>query len=751
MAESRNFRTEALVDLAHFEDRMSLSGRLLTYAQDRNAAFWQRQFLCLFGAGIIAFLDLPPLGLILALLACGSELVDFLCLRRVIVLLEGDDRGPWPLRLALGSAALHSGTIALSVALAWRSIPLHESRFFAAACLIAAIVNAGLSRPQLRAAADLRLGIYALTLFVLMALDLAMPRLATSQEYGFFVAAVVLLIHISIQFINAIERNHLQRCRNEHALLKHQQDQNLARIELARSGQDSQRLAMVAKYANDSILVCGPDGRIEWVNDAFTRITEYGFAEAVGRLPGEILNSPGTDPDTLERLDLARASQRPARAEVLNRAKSGRLFWVETSITPIFDDTGQLHHWVAVERDISEAKERQAELARAHAAMAEAGQAKSRFLANMSHEIRTPMNGVIGVAELLADTKLNLVQREYVDTIVESGRLLLEIINDILDLAKLQSGKSTLESRAFSLAAAMNGVLRILEPAAAKKQLELRLVLPQDATVLGDEGKLRQILLNLAGNAVKFTREGAVTITVHPPDHDTDMVRIEVADTGIGIAQDRIGRIFDSFSQADDGISRQYGGTGLGLAICSMLAEQMGGGIAVSSQIGHGSVFTLHARMPRTALAAPGVELRNASPLRPGLRVMIAEDNRTNMMILRKMLKDQVASLTEAENGAQALALYRARAVDLVLMDVSMPVMDGLQATREIRAYEVSRGLRRCPIVALTANAFGEDRAACWAAGLDGFLVKPLSRADLLAEIEVHCPAEILPRRKKGL
>jgi hypothetical protein len=751
MAESHDIHTEALIDLAHFEDQMSLPGRLLHYAQDRIRTFWPRQFVTLFGAGIITFLGSAPLGLGLAPLAVFGEVCEFFCLRWVMLQLERGNPGTWPLRIVRGAAFVQSGTLAFCVALTWRSIPLHEARFFSAACLIGAVVNAGLSRPHLRAVVDLRLVLFAATLFALMALDLALPRLGTSQEYGFFVAAVVLLIYISIVFINAIEHNYLQRRANEHALLKHQHDQELARIELARSHQNSQLLALVAKYANDSILVSGPDGRIQWVNDAFSRITDYAFGDAVGRLPGEILNAPGTDPDTTAQLDQARDSQRPVRVEVLNRAKSGRLFWVETSITPIFDDQGQLRHWIAVERDITEAKERQAELARAHVAMEEAGQAKSRFLANMSHEIRTPMNGVIGVAELLADTKLSPAQREYVETIVDSGRLLLEIINDILDLAKLQSGKSTLENRPFSLAGALNGVLRILEPVATKKQLELRLILPKDATVLGDEGKLRQIVLNLAGNAVKFTREGAVTITVHPPDSSHDMLQVDVADTGIGIAQDQIGRIFDSFSQADDGISRQFGGTGLGLTICSMLAEQMGGGISVSSQVGHGSVFTLQARMPRTAMVAPGLQLRNAAPLRPGLRVMIAEDNRTNMMIVRKMLKDQVASLIEAENGAQAVDLYRARAVDLVLMDVSMPVMDGLQATREIRAHEASHGLRRCPVVALTANAFGEDRAACWAAGLDGFLVKPLSRADLLAEIEVHCPADLLPRRKKGL
>ena len=394
-----------------------------------------------------------------------------------------------------------------------------------------------------------------------------------------------------------------------------------------------------------------------------------------------------------------------------------------------------------MERDISEAKEREAELARARATAEKAGQSKSRFLANMSHEIRTPMNGVIGVAELLAETRLSTAQRDYVETILESGQLLLHIINDILDLAKLQSGKSTLEKRTFSLTAAVEGVLRILAPVAAKKGLELRLTVPPDLIVLGDEGKLRQILLNLAGNAVKFRRDGDVSVMVHA--HTDDMLQIDVSDTGIGIAPDRVGRIFGSFSQADNGISRQFGGTGLGLTICSMLAEQMGGGISVRSEIGHGSVFTLRAVMPRSAeLAVLPPQIRAVTLLRPGLRVLVAEDNRTNKMIVRKMLSGQIATLIEAVNGAEAVQLFQDRAPDLVPMDVSMPVKDGLQATRDIRAYEAANGLRHCPVVALTANAFGEDRKACHLAGLDGFLVKPLSRADLLAEIAAHCPPD---------
>ena len=614
------------------------------------------------------------------------------------------------------------------------------------------MINAGLARPHLRAAADVRLAIFALTGFLMMALDLTNAERATSPAYGYFTAGFGLLVYISILFTKTVERNHLQRCRNEHAQLRRQQVHLLAQTELSRVAMDSQRLAFVAQYAKDSIIVSGPDGRIEWVNDAFSRITGYPFEEAVGWLPGDLLNAPGTEPDTVLRLIKARETKTPVRAEVLNRAKSGEVMWMETSITPIFDDQGALQLWIAVERDITEAKEREAELARARAAAEEAGKAKSQFLANMSHEIRTPMNGVIGVAELLAETDLSAQQRQYVETITESGRLLLDIINDILDLAKLQSGKATLDPRAFSLTAAVESVLRILAPVAAKKAIDLALDMPPDVIVLGDEGKLKQILLNLTGNAVKFTQKGGVTVSVRAPRAPGDLLEIVIADTGVGIARDRIDKIFDSFSQADNGISRQFGGTGLGLTICAMLAEQMGGGIAVQSNPGQGSVFTLRLMMPRTAELATLTPNTPAPPgLRAGLRVMVAEDNRTNMMIVRKMLQGQITTLIEAANGEEAVKLFQELSPDLILMDVSMPVKDGLQATREIRSWEAANGLVRTPVVALTANAFGEDRLACMAAGLDGFLVKPLSRADLLAEIATHCPPNARPKLAKGL
>ena len=742
MAEPENSPSGVLIDLAQFEAQDSDEGRLLRYAKGRLRSFWLRQALVAFGTGVIALLFSPWLGLVMALLALAGEAVDFALLRLVIGRLRAGQiaaRARWP---ALIGALVQGATVAACAALCWQVIPLQGARFFAAAFLISAAINAGLARPHFKAAADVRLVIFLLTGFAMMASDLRQVELATSRDYGFFAASFAVLVYISLLFIRLSERNHAHRRRHDHALLRHQHERDLASAQLALSAQDSERLALVARYANDSIIISAPDGRIVWVNDSFTRITGYDFAEVVGRFPSDFLNAPGTDPATLARLEVALSTQTPVRAEILNRTKSGRLIWVETSIIPILAADGTLRQWIAVERDITDAKDREAELARARIAAEEAGQAKARFLATMSHEIRTPMNGVIGVAELLTDTGLTPVQASYVGTIQESGQALLGIINDILDMARLQSGKATLDEAPFSPRACIDSVLCILGPSATKKGLRLDSVAPE-GLVLGDAGKLRQILLNLVGNAVKFTHEGAVSVTLRLPDAGSDVLEIAVTDSGIGIPSDRIGAIFESFSQADSGIGRQFGGTGLGLTICAMLAERMGGGIAVTSDIGTGSVFTLRAKLPRTAsdvVVLPLAERRSHREMRPGLRVMVAEDNRTNMMILRKMLQGAVGALFEAPDGEVALTLYKQDPPDLILMDVSMPVKDGLQATRDIRAHERLMGLAPCPILALTANALGEDREAGRLAGLDGFLVKPLSRADLLAAISAHCP-----------
>ena len=740
MAET-DTESGVLTDLKRLEQRMSPPGRLLGFAHARLRAFPLRLALTFYGAFVLAVLEHPSLALALSLLSLIGEMIDALGLRTAIAWTESNlSRGVQsrrPLRVIALATTVQSLTLVAAIDLAWSHAAAHEVHFFAAVFLAAAIINAGYERVYLPQIADLRMAIYLASGLAMNLWEFTSTPGGISREHLYFAASFLLLVILAGLFVLTAQRNHHHRRLSEYRLLKHQQEQDLARAALARQAAESQRLALVAEYANDSILVCGPDGRIEWVNDTFTRITGYTLSEVAGHLPGEVLNADDTDPATNSRLVEARRRQQPVRAEILNRGKSGRHFWMETSITPIFAEDGTLTRWIAVEREVTEAKAREAELARARAVAEEAVQSKSRFLANMSHEIRTPMNGVIGVAELLGQTRLNATQRDYVETILDSGRLLLEIINDILDLAKLQSGNQPLEAKPFDLHATIEGVVRILTPVATKKGIALRAEMDGEATVLGDEGKLRQILVNLVGNAVKFTLTGEVVIQVRPPRMPGQALEVAVQDTGIGIAPDRIQRIFESFAQADNGISRQFGGTGLGLTISSMLAERMGGGISVRSEIGHGSTFTLRVAMPLTGMAPTEAAVPAAAALRPGLRILVAEDNRTNMMILRKMLKDQVAALIEAEDGEEAVRLWHETQPDLILMDVLMPKKDGLQATRDIR--EAEGGESHCPVLALTANAFGEDRAACLAAGMDGFLVKPLSKSDLIAAISRHC------------
>ena len=603
---------------------------------------------------------------------------------------------------------------------------------------MSAVINAGLVRRHFREGASAKLAVYVLTIALLASENLtAFPANSIAQG-GLFLGTLAIMAYAATLFIMALEKGQAERLRFEQALLAEQKALDGSRQELASAARIAERLALVARYASDSVIVTDRTGHIEWVNDAFSKITGYGFAEAVGQLPGDILNGPDTDPAALATLIAAQKDGVPCRVEIQNRTKDGSLVWMDVSMSPVLRPDGMPEVFVAVERDVTQSKAHAAALARAQAAAESAAEAKSQFLATMSHEIRTPMNGVIGVAELLADTGLDDQQRHYVKTIIDSGQALLTIINDVLDLSKLQAGKADLLSEPFQIADCVAGSLDLLRPIARKKGLAMVLQLPENCpTYLGDSGRLRQVLLNLIGNAVKFTAQGQVGVKVSlSPTSSFDLVSIAISDTGIGIPAHQIGHVFDSFAQADSSISRQFGGTGLGLSISRFLVQQMGGDIAVTSEAGEGSVFTAVLQLTR-AKAAPNMrQAATTKAPKTTLRVLIAEDNRTNMMIARKFLSGSVAQLTEATNGRLALQAYCDAPPDLVLMDVSMPEMNGQDATRAIRTYEKQAGLLPCPIFALTAYSAVDEAARCRAAGMDGVLTKPLVRGELYALLE---------------
>ena len=383
-----------------------------------------------------------------------------------------------------------------------------------------------------------------------------------------------------------------------------------------------------------------------------------------------------------------------------------------------------------------------AEMAAAKAEAEQANQAKSSFLANMSHEIRTPLNGVLGMAQAMAAGKLSREQRGRLDVIRRSGEGLLAILNDVLDLAKVEAGRLELESIDFDLAQVVELARAGFASLGQDKGVTLAVDIAEARGVYrGDPNRVRQILHNLISNALKFTDRGEVRIIAAPIPGG---VAITIADTGIGMNAETLSRLFTAFSQADSSTTRRYGGTGLGLSICRELAQLMGGEISATSAPGEGSRFTVVLPMPRVgderAAAAP--QQAAATPLEAdGLRVLVAEDNAVNQLVIKTLLGQAGIALQVVSDGAQALDAWRAGAWDLVLMDVQMPVMDGIAATRQIRAEEALAGRPRTPILGLTANAMAHQVAEYAAAGMDGHVAKPINTEDLFAQLSAALAA----------
>ncbi|EFO81457.1 sensory box histidine kinase/response regulator [Oscillochloris trichoides DG-6] len=418
---------------------------------------------------------------------------------------------------------------------------------------------------------------------------------------------------------------------------------------------------------------------------------------------------------------------------------------LECDFVPVFEDDGYHGHlWLY--RDVSERVRGTAELVRAKEAAEAATMAKSSFLATMSHEIRTPMNAVIGMTTLMLDTDLTREQRQYAETIRTSGDMLLALINNILDFSKIESGHMELEQQPFSLHACIEEVNELLGPKAAEKGIVLTGMVSGQvpAMISGDSTRVRQILVNLISNAIKFTNVGEVTVRASArPDEALSgehlIITITVADTGIGIPEDRMDRLFRPFSQIDASTTRRFGGTGLGLAISRRLSELMGGSITVQSKVGVGSSFrvtfrtsavdphlsptTSNTRAERTKLAKLG---------RP-MRVLLAEDHQVNQQVALRMLEKIGYYADLASNGKEVIAAMHHRDYDVVLMDVQMPDMDGLDATRRLRAMLPEN--RQPYIIAVTANAMTGDREVCLAAGMDDYISKPMLRADLEAAL----------------
>jgi PAS domain S-box-containing protein len=490
----------------------------------------------------------------------------------------------------------------------------------------------------------------------------------------------------------------------------------------------------------DALMTTDPSGIITDVNKQMEALT--------GCTRDELIGAPFkkyfTDPERAEAaIKLVLSQKKVTDYELTACARDGKQTVVSYNATTFYDRDRTLQGVLAVARDVTERKLVEAELKQAKAAAESASRTKSDFLASMSHEIRTPMNAIIGIADLLAKTPLDPEQEKYVQIFRRAGDNLLNLINDILDLSKVEASQLELERTGFSLNDHLEKVTEMLAGRAREKGLTLVCEIAPNvpADLVGDPTRLRQVLLNLLGNAIKFTESGEVSLRV-TPDADCSIptaLRFTISDTGIGIPGEKLGQVFEPFTQADSSTTRRFGGSGLGLTISKRLVELMGGRIWVESEVGGGSVFSFAVpfeiwdavNRPTTTPAGTGPE----APL-PALHILLAEDSPDNCTITMAYLEDTPYRVDIAETGAIACEKFIAGHYDLVLMDRQMPIMDGLTATRTIRAWEHANDRSPTPIIALTASALKRDREMCLAAGCTAFLTKPIKQEVLLQAIK---------------
>nr|WP_294841123.1 PAS domain S-box protein [uncultured Methylotenera sp.] len=419
--------------------------------------------------------------------------------------------------------------------------------------------------------------------------------------------------------------------------------------------------------------------------------------------------------------------------EFLRLGKDKREVWINAFYSPVKDFDNKIDKVIMFMIDITERKKMENDLREAKNIAEQAANVKSTFLANMSHEIRTPMNAIIGFSELMMDSAMQPDQRSYVSTINNSAKSLLHLLNDILDSAKLEKGMLELESLDFSMSELVDSVISTLWLQARKKGLDLQLEISNEATgyYYGSAHQIRQVLMNLLGNAIKFTDTGSVKLKVYALDQE--LVRFDVTDTGIGIAEDRLEAIFEPFTQADASMSRRFGGTGLGTTISKQLVEAMGGTIHASSQLGQGSCFSVSLPLKKGE-EKPQLSLDLMNKL-PPMRILVADDIAQNRELLKIILIRDGHEVTLVSNGEEALEQHANQTFDIILMDVQMPKIDGLTATRRIRVLESENNAPKTPIIALTASVLEEDRIAAKDAGMDGFATKPIELANLTREM----------------
>lgn len=490
--------------------------------------------------------------------------------------------------------------------------------------------------------------------------------------------------------------------------------------------------------AKDGVIIttAGTDGagpRIVFVNQAITRITGYDAIELIGQSP-KIFQGPATSLQTMNEIRIALSKGKAFKGEILNYTKDGIAYWLDISITPVRDDDGEITHFAAIERDITSRKAFEKEMQVNREAAEVANRVKGDFLANMSHELRTPMNGIIGLSELMIEMSHNAEAKELAEAVNSSSRNLLILLNDILDLSKIEAGELTLENIAFSSRRIIQQTAELLKPLAQKKKIDLYCQIDESLPerLMADPARLQQIMNNLVSNAIKFTEKGFVRLDVTlTKDHVGDpQIYMRVEDTGIGIPEDKQVAVFKKFIQADVSTARKYGGTGLGLAITKELVEMMGGRIWLESEEGYGTTFFVEipVEVPevQAVVVSNKVDRQENGHIDISARMLVVDDHPVNLLFMDKVLKKiGFKNVDKANSGVEAVELAKQNTYNLIFMDCQMPEMDGFEAAERIRLLE-GDAIGNTPIIAVTADAMKGARERCIDAGMNDYISKPV-------------------------
>lgn len=546
-----------------------------------------------------------------------------------------------------------------------------------------------------------------------------------------------------------LELSNIDLVKSKKAALSMMQDTHIQRelVEKANkkleiSNQKLKKLNHAIEQSLASVIITNKKGFIEYVNPAFTKASGYTFEEVVNH-PAGIIRSDKNSNEFYKNIWSTILSGKTWKGDYINKKKSGEEYWESASISPVLDEKGEITHFVAIREDISQRKILEEELVKSKELAEEANKAKSLFLANMSHEIRTPMNAIIGFSEILSKHIKNEAQIEYIDAIQSSGKTLLKLINNILDLSKIESGKLNLNYDATNIKILVEEMTTMFRVKAEDKNLQLKAVFLNGVlnTIIEiDELRVKQVLINIINNAIKFTKNGFVKIEVSSTNQTNkhfDLV-FKIEDTGIGIPQRYQKKIFHEFDQIDELDNKKYEGTGLGLAISQQLVKQMNGKIDLDSEVGKGSIFTLTFKKVKIVDEQPLNEIivsNNTYTKFEESTVLIVDDVKTNRDVLKGYLQDYNIDCIEAANGKEALSLIKKHKPDLIFLDLKMPIMDGFKTNEAIQKHPK---WRKTPVIAITATTFNNDENKIIDLGFSGFLRKPANSDKILSTLQFY-------------